>query len=93
MGDTIGISGFWVLVSITVAGNLFGFAGMLLGVPVFAVLYTILKEWMSVRLSKKNLPTQTETYCDILQVSDLPGEEDKDQLRFDTEEEEEKDGE
>lgn len=37
LGDTIGISGFWVLVSITVAGGLFGFAGMVLGVPVFAV--------------------------------------------------------
>jgi predicted PurR-regulated permease PerM len=87
LGDSIGISGFWVLVSITVAGNLFGFAGMLLGVPVFAVLYTVLAEWMSARLAKKKLPTETEIYCDIHQVSDLPAEEDENQLSFDTEQE------
>ena len=39
LGNTIGISGFWVLASITIAAGIFGFAGMLLGVPVFALLY------------------------------------------------------
>ena len=85
LGDSIGISGFWVLVSITVAGNLFGFGGMLLGVPVFAVLYTVLSEWISARLAKKKLPVETEVYRDIQQVSDLPAEEDANQLSFDTE--------
>lgn len=91
LGDTIGISGFWVLVSITVAGNLFGFAGMLLGVPVFAVLYTVLKEWMSARLEKKKLPTETDAYPDIQQVADLPDGEDENQLRFDGEKQEPED--
>ncbi|MBP3313323.1 MAG: AI-2E family transporter [Oscillospiraceae bacterium] len=53
LGDSVGISGFWVLVSITVAGKIFGFAGMLLGVPVFAVLYTVFKEWLQETLQKK----------------------------------------
>ena len=40
LGEKLGISDFWVLVAILVFGGIFGFAGMLLGVPVFAVLYT-----------------------------------------------------
>ena len=37
LGDSVGLSSFWILVSITVAGGIFGFAGMVLGVPFFAV--------------------------------------------------------
>lgn len=40
VGDAIGISGFWVFLAITVGGGLFGIPGMLLGVPLMAVLYT-----------------------------------------------------
>jgi len=71
LGDSTGISGFWVLVSITVAGNLFGFAGMLLGVPLFAVFYGLLKEWMAATLKKKEHPTETGEYLDISCVEDL----------------------
>ena len=41
LGNTVGISGFWVLASITIAASLFGFTGMILGVPVFAILYLL----------------------------------------------------
>ena len=71
LGDTIGISGFWVLVSITVAGNLFGFTGMLLGVPVFAVLYMLLSEIVAEKLRKKHRPVETAAYRGLKQVSDL----------------------
>jgi len=71
LGDSTGISGFWVLVSITVAGNLFGFAGMLLGVPLFAVAYGLLKEWMTATLKKKEHPTETGEYLEISCVEDL----------------------
>ena len=72
LGDTIGISGFWVLVSITVAGGLFGFAGMLLGVPVFAVLYMLVDDFVIYRLKKKGKPVETPKYYDIQNVEDLP---------------------
>jgi len=72
LGDTIGISGFWVLVSITVAGGLFGFAGMLLGVPVFAVLYMLVNDFVIYRLKKKGKPVETPKYYDIQNVEDLP---------------------
>ena len=62
LGDTVGISGFWVLVSITVAGGLFGFAGMLLGVPVFAVLYMLVSDFVSGKLKQKGRPMETRVY-------------------------------
>ena len=75
LGDTIGISGFWVLVSITVAGGLFGFAGMLLGVPVFAVLYMLVNDFVVSRLNRKGKPVETPKYYAIQKVEDLPAAE------------------
>ena len=53
LGDTVGISGFWILFSVIVGGGLFGVGGMLLGVPVFAVIYTLISEGVFSRLNKK----------------------------------------
>lgn len=55
LGDSTGLSPIWVLVSIIVSGGLFGFAGMLLGVPTFAVLYFLTREWVTARLAEKGL--------------------------------------
>lgn len=71
LGDTIGISGFWVLVSITVAGGLFGFTGMVLGVPVFAVLYMLVSDTVASRLKRKKHTIQTDVYYAIRHVEDL----------------------
>ena len=81
LGDTIGISGFWVLVSITVAGGLFGFAGMLLGVPVFAVLYMLVGDFVNTKLRGKGMTTDTEEYQTIKTMEELVV--DDDQLRID----------
>lgn len=71
LGGRLGISDFWILVSITVFGSLFGFGGMLLGVPVFTVLYTLLSQAVSNALRKKHLPEKTTDYYSILCVEDL----------------------
>ncbi|WP_253290807.1 AI-2E family transporter [Pseudoflavonifractor sp. MSJ-37] len=55
LGNSTGISAFWVLVSIVVGGGLFGFPGMLLGVPTFAVIYSLLGEWTHGRLAQKGI--------------------------------------
>lgn len=55
LGDSTGLSAIWVLVSIIVGGGLFGFTGMLLGVPTFAVLYSLTKEWVTKKLAEKGL--------------------------------------
>lgn len=54
LGDTVGISGFWILFSVIVGGGLFGVPGMLLGVPVFAVIYTLIDDAVTIRLKKKS---------------------------------------
>ena len=71
LGNTVGISGFWVLVSITVAAGLFGFAGMLLGVPVFAIIYLLISDAINLSLKKKGDTTKTDAYYSIEKVSDL----------------------
>ena len=72
LGEKLGISDFWVLVAILISGGIFGFMGMLLGVPIFAVIYTIVADIVNKRLYKKRLPTDTEVYGTIRSVTDLP---------------------
>ncbi|MCI9425168.1 MAG: AI-2E family transporter [Flavonifractor sp.] len=55
LGDSTGLSAIWVLVSIIVGGGLFGFPGMILGVPTFAVLYDLMRQWVNKRLAAKGL--------------------------------------
>ena len=50
VGTSIGLPGLWVLAAVTVGGGLFGFIGMLLGVPVTAVLYALLREDVARRM-------------------------------------------
>ena len=65
LGSSIGITSFWVLFSIVVGAGLFGFAGMVLGVPVFVVLYTFLTRNVEERLKKSDLPWETAQYEDL----------------------------
>lgn len=59
LGDSIGISGIWVLVGVTIGGGLFGFAGMVFGVPVCAVIYTLLGKAVNAKLNRnKNLKAE-----------------------------------
>lgn len=62
LGDSLGISAFWILFSLLVASKLLGIVGMIIGVPLFAVFYSIVKDIVESRLKKKNLPTDTEKY-------------------------------
>lgn len=56
VGGSIGLPGIWVLTAVTVGGGLLGFSGMLLGVPVTAVLYTLLKNDVARRGRKRMTP-------------------------------------
>lgn len=55
VGGSIGLPGIWVLCAVTLGGNLFGVMGMLLSVPISAVLYTLLRQAVTRRLKKKKL--------------------------------------
>ena len=52
LADSVGLSGFWVLFSITLFQGLFGFVGILVGVPVFAVIYDLLRRGLLLGLEK-----------------------------------------
>ena len=62
LGDSTGLSAFWVLFSLLFFNHLMGFWGMLLGVPLFASFYYLLREFINSRLRKKNLPESTNEY-------------------------------
>ena len=70
LGESTGLSAFWVLTSILIAGGLFGFFGMLLGVPVFAVIYYILQQILSYRMKTKNLSTATDAYIELIEIDE-----------------------
>ena len=62
LGDSIGISAFWILFSLLVAAKFMGFVGMIIGVPLFAIFYSIIKEIIEEKLAKKGLPIETDKY-------------------------------
>ncbi len=64
LGDSTGLSAFWVIFAILLGGGLFGFTGMLLGVPTWAVIYSLIRVFIQDRLRKKRLPIETEAYMD-----------------------------
>lgn len=68
LGDSLGISAFWILFSLLISGKLFGFAGMVVGVPLFTVFYSIIKNLVESRLERKGLPVESSEYMS----EDLP---------------------
>jgi len=55
LGDSTGLSSFWILFSIIVFGGIWGFIGMIIGVPLFAVIYDIVKKLVYKGLEKKGI--------------------------------------
>ena len=74
LGTSIGINGFWVLFSIILFGGLFGFWGMLLGVPVFVIIYTGVEMLVNRKLKKENIPTDPELFVDLDYIDPDTGE-------------------
>jgi predicted PurR-regulated permease PerM len=62
LGDKMGVSGFWVLFAILFFGSIWGLVGMLIGVPVFAVIYDLLRKLIFRGLRQNNQSTMIEQY-------------------------------
>ena len=62
LGNSTGLSSFWVLFSILLFGGLFGVLGMVIGVPLFAVIYDLVKKSVEKSLAKKNKSEEMEKY-------------------------------
>lgn len=65
LGGSTGLSSFWVLFSILLFGGLFGFVGMIIGVPTFAVLYSLVEEAVVYRLEKNALSGDIRDYEEL----------------------------
>ncbi len=61
-GNNTGVSSLAVLIAITVMGSLFGLVGMVIGVPIFAVIIELIKRAIEVRLTRRGVPTDTTYY-------------------------------
>lgn len=80
LGSSTGLAGFWVIFAITLFGGLFGVFGMIIGVPIFAVIYAGIRSGLNILLSKKEMPTELEKYRNLDYVDeegmhDMPEEQ------------------
>ena len=58
VGTSIGLPGMWVLVSVTIGGEIMGVGGMLVMIPLVSVLYTLAREFTAKRLAERNIPEE-----------------------------------
>ena len=55
VGSSVGLPSIWVLVAVTLGGNLFGVIGMLIFIPLSSILYTLFKQWVNKRIVKNGV--------------------------------------
>ena len=65
LGNSVGVSSFMVLVAILIGGGLFGFIGMIIGVPLCAILTSVIQAYILQRIANKDLPGEIEAYHQI----------------------------
>lgn len=70
LGESIGVSAFWILFSILFFGELFGLIGMIIGVPLFATIYYVVKRLVEEQLAAQNLPIDSENYILLDKLDD-----------------------
>ncbi len=74
LGNRTGLNGFWVMFAIIVGGGLFGFGGMLLGVPIFTVILEAVRSLVNFALTKRGLSTEGALYVDLDHIDTQTGE-------------------
>ncbi|MCD7766236.1 MAG: AI-2E family transporter [Lachnospiraceae bacterium] len=65
LGNSTGVSAFWVIVSILIFSHILGVVGMIVGVPIFATIYYIIKRIAEAELASQNLPTDSMAYVTV----------------------------
>ncbi len=63
LGNSTGLTAFWVMFAILLGNGLFGVVGMILGVPTFAVIYSIIGSVINNALKEKGLPVEAKEYA------------------------------
>lgn len=75
LGESTGLSAFWVLFSILLFGGMWGIVGMIIGVPLFAVIYRIIADFINWNLKKKELSCVTDQYRNLRTIQEEEGKE------------------
>ena len=70
LGNSTGVSAFGVVFSILIGGGLFGFIGMIMAVPTYALGYYVLMMFTERKLEKKNLPLELDHYDEFSYVNE-----------------------
>ena len=68
LGSSTGLSSFWVIFAITLFGGIWGIFGMIVGVPIFAVLFAFMKSLIELKLENKKIPSETMKYLRLLYI-------------------------
>lgn len=74
LGDSTGLSSFWVIFAILLGQSIFGFVGLIIGIPLFAVIYSFCKAKITKRLEKKGLPSDSNVYRKVAFIDAETGE-------------------
>ena len=74
LGNSVGVNGFWIMFSIIVGSGFFGFMGMLLGVPVFVLIYSLISVIVNRKLKRSGLPTDNDVYLNISHIDPRSGD-------------------
>ncbi len=77
LGQSTGLSAFWVMVAIVIGGGLMGPLGMIVGVPAFSVIYTLFKVFVRERLQEKGMPLDPDDYKVPGPIAPLPPQKDE----------------
>ena len=68
LGNSTGLTAFWIVFSTTFFGGLWGFIGMVLGVPLTAVIYYIVGQIVGYMLKKRGIPADTDAYIKLRKI-------------------------
>lgn len=74
LGGSTGLSSFWIIFSLLLGQSIFGFIGLIIGIPLFAVIYSIFRARVGGRLKSKGLPSDSNVYRKVAYVDESTGE-------------------
>ena len=74
LGESTGLSSFWIIFALLIGQYLFGFVGLIIGIPLFAVIYSIIRTRVGRKLEEKGLPSDSNVYRKVAYVDEETGE-------------------
>ena len=74
LGGSTGLSSFWIIFSLLLGQSIFGFMGLIIGIPLFAVIYSIFRARVGAKLESKGLPSDSNVYRKVAYVDESTGE-------------------